>query len=618
MTTLAYAAAMYLIFPKYWIQPPAPFHSDMYWSANFAAEGVTPLTFVSWPRPVFYETLLLGGQFGLVGSLVFLQTLLLGVLALMVFACECLVLREEAPLLLVFAALLVAMLGPGFYVQPAFDVGFHISLGFLLLGIVAWEMRWPMRGVAVTLLFAMSTLASEACVPALIIYALASAWFHRESRSDRAILMVAMTAIMILLVDERITQTPFVNPSAASTSPYWIDLGPASILKCALFYVKPLANPALLMLTAICSIGIWYKRSLAAGAFLVITGLSLYVPYVVLPNHLDVTYRWVALPSLALLILSAWPSGNGRQKVAIRAALIIAVIGAIVYQSGQYHDQKAWVANVESQNRAMMSDLHNDASEFRGAKRILVVGLTYPYHPFHDATAFLARELSFSGKWIVVTEPGYAPISAAPNAEPIGYNSVIFRDYDKILIFAPDGHIVGCYNPSQIAVMARAAGLSLGDPRAVIALIRGSAASSLSVAKRQFYPLGVKAGQEAGIYPSASQRGCCFMGVMAKVQLPYTTGARAVVLSFYVPSAPVFARVPERLTIAVEGENKRTERTVELSEGFHNVAVVAPAHARDGFYEVSVRAATTFVPIALNINKDKRTLSVILARAIVR
>lgn len=443
---VAYLVSLQFVFPGY-IKVPEPFHNDMYWSYAFHVSGTTFATMAQWPRPAMFETFVLAGNFGLEGSLVFLAAILLLGLALLLMLFERFVMRERLPIWLAFATLLMMMAGPGFYPQPAFDVGYHVAMLFGLLGIFAWEelsKRIPMLGLAiVAVCFSVSTLANEGFIPALVLYGCYSAW---QSRSRPvlavAIALLPLLAVGVAIADDRYTNSPFVAlASKAANYPYRIDVTLPSLFSTTMYYIDWLLKPTYIILLLCCIAGLWHNRRLRLAAGILLLTCALYTPYIILPNHVSQLYKWPPIPFLALILPLAWiQKAAGRWRIA-NVALSIAVIFTFALQVTYYPSEKEIVRSSLEQNRAMIDSLRSHRNQIASAKNILVRGLVAESSPWAINSDVLPGIVPYTGVWHVVSEPGIAPVVPTANAQPIAPAAVRLRDYDLVLDVARTGEI---------------------------------------------------------------------------------------------------------------------------------------------------------------------------------
>lgn len=426
----------------------------MYWAIDFVANGWTYAFFLHWPRPVFYETLLFAGHFGFEGSLIFLALIVVFDLALALFLLERYVLRARIPWWLAFATLLLAMAGPGFYAQPAYDVGYHLALLFGLLGMWAWEARTPRTKLVAFAVagacFALSTLANEGFAPALVAYGAWAAYRLRHAPLKAgAVFCLPLVAMAISFADGQLTHSPFIAMHAAANYPYRVDLSPDSLRICTLFYVSSLMNWGFLALMLACIAGLWLNKRLAMGAFIFITAIALYAPYVLLPNHLEPLYDWPPLPLLTLLVPLAWPTQQPR--LVPRVALAASVVFAIAFLTTQYAGPKAATRVALEQSRHVMAALRAHKAEIARAHHILVRGITFVSDPWlHNALA-LSPELGFNGDWAIETEPNTPAAAPQRNAQPIASSAIDYRNYDLVLVFNTDGSMAQAFRPKQVA-----------------------------------------------------------------------------------------------------------------------------------------------------------------------
>lgn len=455
---LAYVIFLQFIFPGY-VAPPVPYHNDMYWALGFVVNGWSFPFFLHWPRPVFYETLLAAGHLGLEGSLAALTLIVLADLALALALLERFVLKRSIPWWLALCTMLLAMSGPGFYAQPAFDVGYHLALLFGLLGMWVWESQFELRpwaawtGAAVC--FCLSTLSNEGFAPALALYGIfTAARLYRRPVLATAALALPVLAVVVSAVDGRLTHSPFVVFGAAKTYPYRIDLSPHSLLQCTQFYLSGLANPAFACVLAVCIVGLWNNRRLLAGGAFLVGGLALYTPYLLLPNHLDYTYQWPPMPLLMLIVPLAWTQAPvaSRPRSTANAALAAILVGAIAFQSTQYAAIKAVYRARLEHNRRILASVRAHATQIAAAHSILLRGLRFANDPWAQNAASVSGIVPFRGEWAVETEPGYPPADEQADAVPVHPGEIGYRRYDLVIDFTKSGDIARVFRPRRITV----------------------------------------------------------------------------------------------------------------------------------------------------------------------
>lgn len=125
-------------------------------------------------------------------------------------------------------------------------------------------------------------------------------------------------------------------------------------------------------------------------------------------------------------------------------------------------------------------------------------------------------------------------------------------------------------------------------------------------------PRDADAAQRNGVYPADGGETCCFLGKTASVVLAKPPGDSTVIFWFYVPDVPPFASAPERITITFEGI---AMRPVDVAKGMHDVSfALPPSLARKAAINAFIAMDVTYVPAAIGINTDPRTLSVVLTQ----
>jgi len=613
---LAFAASLYFFFPGY-IALPVPYHPDMYLAVDYAAQNLSPASFLSGPRPLFFEALFFAGNLGLEGSLLFFDAILLLDLALAIVLLEWAALQRRLPWTIVFGTLLLAMAGPGFYRQPGSEVNFQLALLFVLLGACVWELHSPKHEIAALVLsgvfFIGSVLANEGTIPALVVYCIAAAIRSRRSPWIAAVLAsLPVAAIAVTLWDSRVSHSPFVVLHAQHAYPYKIDLSLASIAACARFYMQPLANAGFLVLLVAVVFGLWLQRRLTFGIALGLTALSLYAPFSVLPNHLDPIYQWVSMPLLVLLVYFAWadpqnarPTGT-RLVPAARAVLVAALAFAIAFASTQWLDQKRWTEISMAQNRAVLDAFVSLEQSIRRSHNILVCGLGFGRWPFMQSAGYLSKRFDFQGRWSVANEPGFPPIENQAVARPIDYRQIRWDRYDLVVVFNRDGRLAGAFDRERLTREIARRGLEGLSNRGLVDMLT------------LYYPPGIAAprgeadAQRRGIYLETTHETCCFLSGSPTLDLRKPAGAAVVVFSFFVPATQPFSHRPERVSVFFNGV---PAGKAALASGAHELRFrLAPFLAKGSRLTATMRMSVSYIPKELGMNDDTRRLSIKLLR----
>lgn len=603
IAAIAYAATLAFVYPRFFA-PFSAFHSDMYMPVDFAARGVSFGELLHWPRPVYWVTLLAGGHLGFKGSLVFFTALLLAALAVSMLVVERFAVRAPVAWWIAFAAFVLTLAGPAMYFEPGLDIGYTLALLFGMLGIYAWEGRVPekpwgaytLAGIA----FALSALSKESFLPALVVYGIASAIRDRRTVGyAAAIAALPLAAAAIGVADGHLAHSPFVNPSARATDPYYMSFAPASMSALWTYYTAPLRTWFVALFLAACFAGMWMRRRVGLGITILAAAIAMYLPYLVLPNHRAYFYESAPMPLLALLV----PLALVGSELAIGAVVACTSFVAIaLFGLQNRHDPEQNFGLVQQDlNRNAYKAVVADAPQIAAAHSVLVTGLDYPYHPWIHP-AFLGPLLHFSGEWTVETEPPYAPIALEPHARPIDRRDVHVTDYDLVLAFNDKGELVKAYDPQTAGARENALPVQT-TPTPVPAFA---------------YPGGLElppdatVAQQRGVYPAAGGETCCFLAKSATIVLAKPAGAATAIFTFFVPDFAPFASAPERIAMTFNGI---ALRPIDVPKGMHDVAVTLPRSlVKKGNLSAFLDMAISYVPANIGINSDTRTLSIVLTQ----
>lgn len=647
LLNFAYAIAAYLfvlrfVFPGF-VGPLAAFHDDMYIGPNLAALGIPYDAFLSWPRPVIWLIIRLGGQLGFEGSVAFTTAITLLALALALTLVERYLLRRTIPWWLALGTLMLAMTGGNFYFVAGYDIGTSAAIVFGLLGIAIAEAGDPMPKtyVVVLALYVLSALTKESFLPALVVYGVARSLRRPFDARNVAFLGLPFVAGGVALADGQFAHSTFVELGSSATNPYRISLAPASIAACARFYLAPLANWGFALLLLSCAAGIWINGRVRAGIAMATAAFSLYLPYLVLPNHQLAYYQWAPMPLLMLLVPLAWtpngamvqtpPAATRQVRRAAQLAILVSLALAIVaFGIGDDSPFGRWSLQEQNYNRAVLAGVRSQAPQLRNARSALVVGVSNVFQPWLEAD-FLSRDVGFTGTWYLAQRPDDRPIGSQRNARPIAYDAIVWTDYDLVIVFAPDGQLAGTYRGDEIARLARAAGRGNGSNLALVADLarRGVPASDVSSAppgqpaatnQPLTFPDGLAyapgrqpgvAGAD-GVYPSTTPHdpACCWIGPDAVLPVAVRAGTRTLELSVYLPSYSPFEPHGQRVTISAPQAGTST-RLVPLGSS-DLIVHFSERAARNEVVTLHVHSAVAIVPAEIGLNGDRRHLALIV------
>lgn len=126
-----------------------------------------------------------------------------------------------------------------------------------------------------------------------------------------------------------------------------------------------------------------------------------------------------------------------------------------------------------------------------------------------------------------------------------------------------------------------------------------------------FYPEGVPVQNiVSGVYPGGDAGGCCWMGASASIRLEAPAGADTAVVTIEIPP---YAAVPGGTSIATSFDGVPAQTACCFGTGVAQAAFRIPGDATH-FRTLVMRIVPSshFVPARLHLDKDTRTLSVLL------
>jgi len=424
LTPVAIVAAAYWfclrwLFPGYFA-PFSAFHVDFY---DYAAAGLQPfrVLITRYPRPVSYVVMKCLAFPGFT-ALLFWGIFIALANILLTFAIACRAFRLDAWRALAPFALFVLLLfaHPQFYIEHRHDLPAEVSYLFLALTLLAWISF--VRGRRAFSLLRNTVLVTTALF-CLVLFAFAKETYFVSAlclivglalanRADRRIHSAFLAAMVVLeacsLAWNLHISGPFVNLSADATNTYKIDVSPVSVAQSYSFYLAHLLNPALVLLPLLGVAVVWRDRSrrILALAFL-FSGLAVFVPHAVLPNHLIAEYAWAAAPLVLapVLLVNESPIRSIAPKLTPAFAFtgvlaILVLFGPRGYRQEYQTSDERWMVNADRRGSAVVRSLALLQSIRRPA-RVLIVGLEDASIPWESGD-FIRSEFGDRITWAVL------------------------------------------------------------------------------------------------------------------------------------------------------------------------------------------------------------------------
>jgi peptidoglycan/LPS O-acetylase OafA/YrhL len=398
-----HAIALKFIFPGYY-SPLSPHHSDFYVPAAFAFTNEDYYSFrslLAYPRPVFMMIYKVFGYFGTKGSiacvigLVCINCTLTALLIKRVFN-----LSVGWTFTLAFAAYCFLLFSqPYFYTFYTQDVGSQLCYFFLILGAHAFYLyhKKPLAVPAGILFFCclLAFLSKETYSLAALFFSFLWFLYYRKQSMRIAATPMVITAVAFLtaFAINIVVKSVFVDLNASAGSTYHISLNPFTVLREWYQYTKEginIANLLLLVAVGLLVLQSKYenKRLLAffVAACLIATLLS-WLPNSVLPHHHYKGYSFNGLYIffIPLLLLPLFPLNKTIKIAGYIAVGLLCLISPFLNTKKYNDDTNKWVLIQEKTQTNLLRNLDSLISNIGPSdkpKRILIDGITFPFHPF--------------------------------------------------------------------------------------------------------------------------------------------------------------------------------------------------------------------------------------------
>ncbi|MEW6108500.1 MAG: acyltransferase [Nitrospirota bacterium] len=468
LAAVVHAVVLKLVFPGYY-KPLSLHHSDFYIPAAFAnapGDYYSFISLLSWPRPIFMLFYKFIGYFGLEGSIAC-------VIGLVCLNCALTALFFKRVFNLTIDKLFIALYSvfcfllfsqPYFYTFYTQDIGSQLSYFFLLLGAYFfYENTHRPLFVNGSMLFVFCLLAFLTKETyALVAMFFAFLWFlyHIKGAFIKAVLPIIITCstFIIAFVFNILVKSVFVDLDASEGTDYHIDLNPVSVVSQWMQY----ANEAVNIANFVMLLGIAYlvvicrnenKRDLLFVTIGCIIGAFIaWVPNAILPHHHYKGYSFNGLYLFYLPILFL-PLLLMREQLKRASVFVIAILclASPFLNADKYKDDtNNWVLiqeNTQANLVAALDSLTLNINPSENPQRILVEGITFPFHPFSFPESI--REFNnarFANFDVVNYNPAFANNQKRDLVTFIDAAEVSSGAYDQKWFFNEHGQLVKVEN----------------------------------------------------------------------------------------------------------------------------------------------------------------------------
>jgi len=449
IAVLAYFLCLQFAFPGY-IHPLTPHHNDFYFPPGLSFDGHPLLEKLTWPRPLGFIAFQFLGKFGLHGYLLLTVCIALANAALMIALAGRMLGRPVYWIAaLAYCALLFAH--PDFYMDYLHDAFATLSLFYLLVALHAWYSyrdTGQRRYLAVcgVLMLLLAFTKETYFVSALVLWGLEFLIRRNKRRQVAAILLGGSLLLFIVAATTNAYSLKnVIRLETGAAEPYHVSLAPAELLNGSGFYLLHLF-PWIAIVAIAAAFAFAREHRLEAAGFL-LAGVCAVLPHALLPNHTDSMYAWTGatFAFAPVLFVRRPPQWFAATRLAAIAAVLIV---AFVWTNRPRYAAHHWTIEQEAINRNILASYATLKQLDSGAKKILVTGLSMPFHPFYTAS-YVRAEFGPGRSWTVLVPHGQIPESKAP-VELSKADAVNPADYDYALGFDEDGKLIAHWTREQL------------------------------------------------------------------------------------------------------------------------------------------------------------------------
>lgn len=482
-----YYFSLKFIFPGYF-DPLIPHHPDFFYTYNGFSSIPWTKVFM-YPRPVGFFMLKVVGILGLKGVIMFLIFLsLLNILLTIIFIKKMGNLRIYPPVLIIYLFIIFSQ--PGFYFNYTYDFFDVVACFFAIAVMLVWlkirEKSNTIHLIFLSILIGLSLLSKEAYAVTLLIFWMWQFIFEKNKIRKNAASMIIITACIIIgvLIQSHISKSVWVNFASNTDNPYFISFNPRSMWKAFYFYIAGWVNTGALSVIILSSLTVFLSKQHLKEFFLFLfMGLSVYIPYSILPNHTYGYYFWLGVPLSYGAILLVSPHliepfstkiKNKKIRTILSATFIVIFLISAIFSLKDSRDQikdTFWATGLQLEqiNRNVLSGFPTLKNNIKKNDKILITGMNFAAHPFscqHDLmdiyfnkkNDFIDNYFGNNHNWTIFEHTK----DTDKRCGSINYtndNDLDLTSYDEIFIFGKDAKLIRMLTKDEIASL-RDSGIS--------------------------------------------------------------------------------------------------------------------------------------------------------------
>lgn len=452
----AYFFSLRFVFPGYF-NPLIPHHSDLF---DYVNDGSTVNIFNVFksarPTGDFLLGFFSGADFRVPIAFAIVVTLL-NIYLLFKIAEKILQTKLHNGILLLFSVLIFTF--PGFYINYTYDIYSTFALFFFILLIfqrVTDSCNGEFRIARYMLLAFLSMTAKETYMLSIIVFMGVQIFFeYKDNRKKVLIAFSLMSGLLILLlVRSKLSGSSFTSFSVNTTDPYYVNTNITSVINTYLFYIKGAIGTiynAIALIVVLC-LSIKNKRKLLWNLTFVIAGLSAYLPYSVLPNHIVPHYFGIGimLIYMPLLILDFRIGEFKFNRWISHCVLLILIAGNLFLPMGygSLYNSIQWAIQPEAVNSNVLKDIDTVINTMKPSERVLVTGFYANEESPYKAGTFISSLTSKETDISIATVRG-----SQNNIENklININEIKLSNYDKVIVYNLNGKLKDILSKDEIS-----------------------------------------------------------------------------------------------------------------------------------------------------------------------
>jgi len=460
--SLTYYLSLKFVFPGYF-EPLTPFNTDFYllYSGSPLADYID---LYKWPRPIGVLLINLVSTLGLKLGIAFSITLTL-INILLTILCIRLI-RGNVSYLIIAIYVTNLFTAPYFYINHSWLILDTFAYLFFILIIILWYKYKTdfniNKMLLISFLIFLCFFTKETYIIAVVLFFIFQFIFEKKLRKySLSLIIISAVFILVLVIHSYLINSMFVNFKNTSDSPYYINMNPKDIITTYLFYLWGIGNIYNVLIVILSmTILIFTKKYIKEVIMFIVLGLSIYIPYSLVPNHKLGFYCCLGSPLIYAVILfintdvfskvktKIFNKISFNKKIAFSVVVIIFIALTffnIDFIKNSYHTARIYLLE-EPINRNILNSLEKVDQELSSSKdnNVLILGLKQiPHHPFKGAEFINNYFNTKHNNWTIAL---YNDLWIKANKEIRSRNGSIFRYIDIGEITPNDYNIVIIYN----------------------------------------------------------------------------------------------------------------------------------------------------------------------------